>query len=135
MLEEFKAFCVHPDKTPPSGYMKLRYHFVFDVKIDGRYKARWVMDGNLSPPMPRKDCFACVVSTEAVRLGFTLAQIHNLKCVAGNVGNAFLMAFTCKKIYLFAGPEFGKLKGTIMIMVKAVYGTKTAALRFHKTLS
>ena len=135
MLKEFKTFCVHPDKTLPSGYKKLRCHFVFDVKIDGRYKAHWVMDGSLSPPMPHKDCFASVVYTEAVHLGFTLAQIHNLKCVAGNVSNAFLTAFTYKKIYVVAGPEFGKLQDTIMVMVKAVYGTKTAALRFHKTLS
>ena len=93
------------------------------------------MDGNLSPEMPREECFASVVSTKAVQLGFILAQVQNLKCVTGDVGNAFLTAFTSEKIYVVAGPEFGEFEGAIMIMQKAVYGTKTAALRFHEALS
>ena len=55
--------------------------------------------------------------------------------LARSVGNALLHAFTCKKIYIKAGPEFGNLEGKIMLMKKAVYGTKTAALRFHESLS
>ena len=93
------------------------------------------MDGNLSPEMPHEDCFASVVSTKAVRLGFILAQVQNLKCITGDVGNAFLTAFTSEKIYIVAGLEFGEFEGQIMIMEKAVYGTKTAALPFHEALS
>ena len=93
------------------------------------------MDGNFTPSMPQEECFASVVSTEAVCLGFVLAQIQGLQCIAGDVGNAFLNAFTHKKIYIQAGPEFGNLEGRIMVMKKAVYGTKTAALRFHESLS
>ena len=93
------------------------------------------MDRNFSPEMPCEDCFASVVSTKAVPLGFILAQVQNLKCITGNVGNAFLTAFTCEKIYVVAGPEFGEFEGQIMIMDKAVYGTKTAALCFHEALS
>lgn len=52
-----------------------------------------------------------------------------------DVGNVFLTAFTHEKIYIQAGPEFGNLEGRIMIMKKAVYGTKTAALLFHESLS
>ena len=81
------------------------------------------MDGNFSPKMPREDCFASVISTKAVRLGFILAQVQNLKCITGNVDNAFLTAFTCKKIYVVAGLEFGEFEDQIMIMDKAVYGT------------
>ena len=92
------------------------------------------MDGNFTPAMPREECFASVVSTEAVSLGFVLAQIYDLQCIAGDVGNAFLTAYTSEKIYIVAGPEFGELEGRIMKMEKAVYGTKTAALRFHESL-
>ena len=93
------------------------------------------MDGNFTPSMPQEECFASVVSTEAVCLGFVLAQIQGLQCIAGDVGNAFLTVFTHKKIYIQAGPEFGNLEGRIMAMKKAVYGTKTVAFRFHKSLS
>ena len=89
------------------------------------------MDGNFTPSMSQEECFASVVSTEAVCLGFVLAQIQGLQCIAGDVCNAFLTAFTHKKIYIQAGPEFGNLEGRIMVMKKAVYGTKTAALCFH----
>ena len=135
MIHEYKAFRVHDSNVSPEGYQKLRYHFVFDVKINSDVKARWVMDGNFSPEVPREECFASVVSTEAVRLGFILAQVQNLKCVTGDVGNAFLTAFTSEKIYVVAGPEFGEFEGKIMIMVKAVYGTNRAALCFHEALS
>jgi hypothetical protein len=135
MIDQFKAFSVVPKgKTLSSDFKRLRYHFVFDIKFDGRHKARWVMDGNFTPAMPREECFALVVLTEAVRLGFVLAQIYDLQCIAGDVGNAFLTAYTSEKIYIVAGPEFGELEGSIMKMEKAVYGTKTAALRFHESL-
>ena len=69
------------------------------------------MDRNFSPEMPREDCFASVISTKAVRLGLILAQVQNRKCITGDVGNAFLTAFPCKKIYVVAGPEFGEFEG------------------------
>ena len=53
MINEFKAFCIIKDgKFLSADYKKLQYHFVFDVKFDGRRKARWVMDGNFTPSMP-----------------------------------------------------------------------------------
>ena len=76
-----------------------------------------------------------VVSTEAVCLVFVLAQIQGLQCIAGDVGNTFLTAFTHEKIYIQAGPEFGNLEGRKMVLKKAVYGTKTVALCFHDSLS
>lgn len=111
MIYEFKAFCIHDSDVPPNGYQKLRYHIVFDDKVNSDCKAQWVMDRNLSPEMLREDCFASIVSTEAVHLGFILAQVQNLKCITGNVGNAFLTAFTSEKIYVVAGPEFGEFEG------------------------
>ena len=93
------------------------------------------MDDNFTQSMPRGECFASVVSTEVVQFGFVLAQIYNLQCFDGDVGNAFVTAYTSEKVYIVAGPEFGELKGRIMKMEKAVYGTKTAALRFHESLS
>ena len=39
MIHEYKAFCVHDSVVPPEGYQKLRYHFVFDAKVNGEVKA------------------------------------------------------------------------------------------------
>ena len=51
---------------------------------------------------------------------------------AGDVGNAYLDAKTREKIYTIAGPEFGELHGTILIMNKALYGLKTSGARYRE---
>ena len=35
--------------NPPKGYHRIKVHLVFAVKFDGRHKARFVVDGHLSP--------------------------------------------------------------------------------------
>lgn len=43
------------------GCKKIRVHFVFDVKHDGRHKARLVADGNLTE-VPLSSVYSGVVS-------------------------------------------------------------------------
>jgi hypothetical protein len=38
----------HSKVTPPTGFKKIRVHIVYDVKRDGRHKARLVSDGHLT---------------------------------------------------------------------------------------
>jgi hypothetical protein len=40
--------CNYTKVNAPSGYKKIRVHFVFDVKRDGRHEARLVADGHLT---------------------------------------------------------------------------------------
>ena len=53
------------DEPLPEGYKHIPYHVVYDVKFDGRHKAKLVTNGNLSDP-PKEDIFSGVVSMEAV---------------------------------------------------------------------
>jgi hypothetical protein len=46
---------------PPSGYQKIMVHFVYDVKHDGRHKARLVAGGHMTEP-DREDAYSGVVS-------------------------------------------------------------------------
>ena len=39
MIYEFRAFHVHDSEVPPEGYQKLRYYFVFNVKVNSDLKA------------------------------------------------------------------------------------------------
>ena len=72
--------------------------------------------------------FSGVVSMEAVRLGFTIAQKNGLKVCAGDVGNAFLNGITNEKVYVIAGDECGsKATGKRMIIHKSFYGLKSSA--------
>jgi hypothetical protein len=135
-INEYKTFRVLADHehTPP-GYKRIPYHFVFDVKIDGRRKARLVAGGHRTEP-PKEDTYSGVVSLEGVRMGFILAQLNNLMVCAGDVGNAFLYGKTRETVFVIAGQEFGtKLAGKRMIIDKSLYGLKTSSARFHEHLS
>jgi hypothetical protein len=52
------------------------------------------------------------------------------------VSNAYLTSYTTEKLNIIAGKEFGpELEGKRLKVVKSVYGTKSAAARFHESLS
>ena len=71
-----------------------------------------------------------------VRLGFTLGDLNDLKCCAGDVGNALLNGYTKEKIYIIAGSEFGpELASRVLIIVRSLYGLRTNAARFHEHLT
>ena len=59
-------------------------------------------------------------------MGFILAQMHDLQCIAGDVGNVSFASFTTEKLYIIVGLEFGpELAGKQLILSKSVYGIKT----------
>ena len=51
----------------PKGYHKIKVHLVFAVKFHGRYKARLVVDGHLTPE-PVENIYSGVVSLRNLRL-------------------------------------------------------------------
>ena len=82
-LEEFRVFRLLAEgETLPEGYKQIPYHIVFDVKFDLRYKARLVVDGNWTE-LVKEDIYSGVVGMDSVRLGFTLRDLNQLKCVLG----------------------------------------------------
>ena len=136
-LKDYKTFLVVPDGTPlPKGYKRIPYHIVFDVKFDGRKKSRLVAGGHRAPKQPKDDIFSSVVTMEAVRMGFLLAEMQDLLVCAGDVGNAFLYGKTKEKVYIIAGPEFGpELEGKRLIIDRSIYGLSSSSARFHENLS
>lgn len=68
----------------PVGWKNITCHRVFDVKYDGRRKARYVAGGHLIGP-PKSLTYASVVSRDSVRLGFLIATLIDLKILAGNI--------------------------------------------------
>ena len=43
-----------------------------------------------------------------------LGKLNNLDKWGGDIGNAYLEAFTDEKLYIVAGPEFQELEGYIL---------------------
>jgi hypothetical protein len=49
--------------TPPTGFKRIRVHIVYDVKHNGRHKARLVADGNLTD-IPLDSVYSGIVSVQ-----------------------------------------------------------------------
>ena len=111
----------------PSGYKQIRCHFAFDVKHDGRHKARYVAGGHMTDP-PLQSVYSGVVSLRSLRLVTFLSELNSLKLYSADVGNAYLEAKTQEKVCIRGGPEFRSfgLEGHMLVIVRALYGLKTS---------
>lgn len=118
----------------PKGYTQIKVHFVFDVKHDGRHKARLVADGHLTD-VPTESVYSGVVSLRGLRLILFLAELNGMETWATDIGNAYLEAETREKVYIKAGPEFGERQGHTLIIFKALYGLRSSGLRWHERLA
>ena len=132
-IDEYQAFIDHGHHTkgkPPEGYKKIHVHLVFDVKHDGRHKARLVADGHLTD-IPLDSVYSGVVSLRGFRLTLFLAELNKLELWSTDIGNAYLEAQTSEKVYIIAGPEFGDREGHILVIFKALYGLRSSGARWH----
>ena len=113
----------------PRGYQLICVHTIFDVKVDGRHKARVVANGHLTAT-PTKSVYSGVVSLRNLRPCLFIGELDSMEPWATDIGNAYLEALTCKKVCSRAGPEFGDLKGNLLILYKALYGLKPSGKAF-----
>ena len=129
-LDDYSTF-KDVGKVIPDGYKKIRVHLVYDVKHDGRHKARLVADGHLTD-IPLESVYSGVVSLRGIRLLTFISELNSLDLWATDIGNAYLEANTKEKVCILAGPEFGNREGHILVIHKALYGLRTSGLRWHE---
>ena len=110
----------------PDGFQKIRVHFVYAVKHDGKFKARLVADGHLTKEP--------VVSLRSLRMVVFLSQLNDFEIWEADVGNAYLEAYTDQNLCITAGPEFKELQGHLLIMIKTLHGTRSGGARWHDRL-
>jgi len=121
------------NENVPVGYKWIRCHMIFDMKMDFTRKARFVAWGHMNDP-PESITYSSVVSRDSVCIAFLLAALNDIDILATDIGNAYLNAQSCEKVYTTAGPEFGaQLQGKAVLIVRALYGLKSsgAAWRSH----
>jgi hypothetical protein len=119
---------------PPAGYKRIRCHMIYDVKHDGRHKARLVAGGHLTDPNT-ESVYSGVVSLRGIRLVIFLAELNRLELWGADVGNAYLEANTKESVYIVGGPEFGALEGHTLIIFKALYGLRSSGLCWYQRFS
>jgi Reverse transcriptase (RNA-dependent DNA polymerase) len=88
---------------------------VYDIKHDGRHKARLVADGHLTD-IPLDSVYSGVVSLRGFQLILFLAELNGLQLWATDIGNAYLEAYTTEKVYIIAGPKFREREGHILVI-------------------
>jgi hypothetical protein len=130
------AFEILPDnKQPPPGWSKVTGHLIFDVKMDLTRKARWVLNGHLTPDVTDVSTYAGVVSRESKRIALTYAALNDLDVIAADIRNAYLQAPSSRKDYIVCGIEFGlENVGKKALIRRALYGGKTAGRDFRNHL-
>ena len=124
-----------PESDVPIGYNFIKTHMIFDVKLDGfKRKARLVADGHMTDAPPIMT-YASVVSRDTVRIALTLAALNDLEVKSSDIMNAYLTAPTEEKLWTELGPEFGPDAGKKALIVRALYGTKSAGASFSRHLA
>jgi hypothetical protein len=122
------------DAIPPT-YQEIRCHMIFYVKMEGfRRKARFFV-GVHTKDTPHAMTYASVVSRDSVRIAFTLAALNDLNVKMADIENAYLTAPITEKIWTGLGPEFGNDAGKWALIVRALYGLKSAGAAFRKHLA
>ena len=130
-----KAFKIlEEDDTHPVGYTKVSCHLVFDVKMTLQRKVRLVCNGAKVDPPVTVCTFASVVSRESVRIAFMLAALNGLDLEGADISNAYINADSRERLCTVCGPEFGEYKGRWAIIVKALYGSKSAAASWRAAI-
>ncbi len=120
----------HPGYKPNSEYQFAKLSMIFEVKQDGRRKARLVAGGHMIDPMGINSR-STVVKGISVRLLDLVAHRDSLQILCGDIGNAFITADCLEKVYSRAGPEFGDKEESVLVFKKALYGLRSSSRAFR----
>ena len=118
------------------AYEQISGHLIFDVKLSENFrrKARFVADGHLVET-PASVTYSTVVSRDSVRILLLVAALNGLDVKGADVQNAFISAKNLEKHWMRAGTEFGPEQGKIFIVVRALYGLKSASAAFRSFMA
>ncbi len=115
-------------------------------KLDNHCDWNWCTKGYDKPSFLQKARLVCgghVIKTDLNTYASTvkslsmwlinlIAMANKLKALCGDVGNAFVNAYTQEKVFTMAGPEFGsEWAGKHLIIVKALHGMWSSAKRWR----
>jgi hypothetical protein len=87
---------------------------------------------------PHAMIYASVVSRESVRVALTLAALNDsddFDVKMADIENAYLMAPITEKVWTMLGTEFVDYAGKRALIMRALYGLKSAGAAFRNHLA
>ena len=138
------AWATHDAHTPQQvregkvaefiGFQEIGCHIVFDIKMDFTRKARFVAGGHTTTA-PSSLTYSSVVSRDSVRLAFMIAALNDIDIMSCDLENAYLNAPCREKIWFEGGLECGEDRGKVCVVVRSLYGLKSAGAAFRSSLA
>jgi hypothetical protein len=126
---------VRDGKVPElTGFQEIGCHIVFDIKMDFTRKARFVAGGHTTEA-PSSLTYSSVVSRDSIRIAFLIAALNDLDIMSCDLENAYLNAPCREKIWFEGGLECGEDKGKVCVIVRSLYGLKSAGAAFRAALA
>lgn len=116
------------------GFQEIKCHMVFDIKMDFTRKARFVAGGHATET-PTSMTYSSVVSRDSVRLAFLIAALNNIDIMSVDLENAFIQAPCREKVWFEGGIETGEDRGKVCVVVRSLYGLKSAGAAFRSSLA
>ena len=97
-LEDYETYKdMRIDATVPEGYKKIKVHLVFDCKHDFRRKERLVAGGHMAPG-PEDTTYSSMVLLQSLRMIMFIGELNGMQICSGDLDNAYLEAYTPKKV-------------------------------------
>ena len=87
-LRELNTFEIPREGFDLSEYQYVPLIYAWDVKFDGRRKARLVANGKVTIGPPESDVWSGVVNIESVRIILFLAKLNGLKVLVADISSA-----------------------------------------------
>ena len=75
------------------------------------------------------------MSRDSVCIVFTIAALNGVDVMPCNLENTYLNAMCCEKIWFEGGTKYGEDKGKVLIVVRTLYGLKSAGLSWRAALA
>ena len=79
--------------------------------------------------------YTSLVSIKSVRIAMMIAALNDLEIMLGNILNAYVQAPVIEKVWTTLGPEFGKDARKNAVIIRALYGLKSAGAAFRSHLA
>ena len=92
---------------------------IFHINMDINFtrKACFVVSGHTTD-LPASITYSIVVSRDSALIAFMLGELNDLDVFDADIGNAYLNAPRCEKIWTESGPEFCSQQGCVMLIVR-----------------